>query len=275
MTNRRSNQDEQWAEEWLKSLGYDDIRRLSCDPPDYDVDGRYAVEVTRLNQRIEVGKSRKQQGEENSRKSLRRYIKKVLNRLGSPGNEGRSWVVDCEYDFLKSLPKEKMLETQIREVLWPLTKPYDEAVIKEIHSKGIVYDKHADEISWLNFPHICLPCGICLELTEISHSPSTFILQNLSNGEGVGIAEELSKGIRHRIQDKSKKIQRQNIIDEYEEWWLVLVDHVCHLPIQVLSQDEQSFVRDQNFDFWSRVVIISSKNLDWHYELFPGDADSQ
>ena len=46
-----------------------------------------------------------------------------------------------------------------------------------------------------------------------------------------------------------------------------MVDHVCHVPMRILSEQELSFVRDQPFDFWSRIVVISSKSLDWHYDL--------
>ena len=45
--------DEGLARKWLESQGYTDITRPCSDPPDYVVNSAYAVEVRRLNQRIE------------------------------------------------------------------------------------------------------------------------------------------------------------------------------------------------------------------------------
>ena len=55
MDKGKDNEDELCAEDWLRQQGYKDIRRPRNDPPDFVVDGVYAVEVTRLNQRIVVG----------------------------------------------------------------------------------------------------------------------------------------------------------------------------------------------------------------------------
>ena len=59
-------------------------------------------------------------------------------------------------------------------------------------------------------------------------------------------------------------------IEAYGSWWLILVDHVLLAPMQMLAQHELSFVRDQVFDFWDRVVVVSSENVDWHYDLRSG-----
>ena len=55
--------DELCAQNWLTQQGYRDIRRPSDDSPDFVVDGHYAVEVTRLNQRIVVGDNKRSKGE--------------------------------------------------------------------------------------------------------------------------------------------------------------------------------------------------------------------
>ena len=78
----------------------------------------------------------------------------------------------------------------------------------------------------------------------------------------------IEKSIRNRICDKSKKIRKQNRIEEYMNWWLVLVDHVYYMPMKNLSDYELSSIREQDFDFWSRIVIVSPENQDWHYDLF-------
>ena len=275
MPKRKENEDELWAQDWLRQQGYRDIRRPCSDPPDFVVDGVCAVEVTRLNQRIVVGDDKRSAGEEQARKPLTDCIAKAIGQLGPPGNEGCSWVIDCEYDFAEPLPTSKSVTRQISEALAPLLQPYDENVIAAMHSRHFDYDKHAGEISHLSFPHLCLDCGICLDLVEFSHEPAKFMLQNVSDGHGIGVAEELKTSIRHWICKKSKSVRDQDRIGDYDYWWLVLVDHVCHAPIQILSQHELSYIRDHQFDFWSRIVIVSSRNLAWCYELHSTETENR
>ena len=231
------------------------------------VDGDCAVEVTRLSQRIVVGTEMSSKAEEEARIPLRDQIARVLARLGRPGNEGRSWAIDCDYDFAETLPDRRTVDRQISRALAPLLKPYDATVVDGMHEEHLDFDKHAGEISYLRFPHLCLACGICLELTEFGHDPASFFLQNVSDGEGCGVAAELAKGIRNRISAKSKSVRDQDKLGKYGAWWLILVDHIGFLPLQVLSEHELSGVRNQDYDFWDRVVVISSKDADWHYDL--------
>ena len=52
---------------WLEKQGDREIRRLRSDPPDFVVDGRFAVEVTRLSQRIVIGDDSISRSEEEAR----------------------------------------------------------------------------------------------------------------------------------------------------------------------------------------------------------------
>ena len=269
MDNRQKNEDEARARDWLKQQGFERVRRPMSDPPDFVIDGDCAVEVTRLNQRILVGDEKRSKGEEQARVPLTEQIERVLGKLGPPGNQGRSWTVDCEYDFTKPLPQRKVVAAQISEALAPLRVPYDDRVIADMQSRHLDCGKHGGELAYLGFPHLCLDCGICLELDEISHRPAKFILQNVSAGEGILLAEELKLGIRNRIRAKSVRVRSQNRVRVYKLWWLILVDHVCQAPIQVLSQHELSNIRDQDCDFWSRIVIVGSRIPAWHLDLLP------
>lgn len=267
MTNKRENADELFAQSWLRAQGHEDILQPCSDPPDFVVEGTHAVEVTRLSQRITVGTDKRSKGEEEARKPLADQIAKTIELLGPPGNEGRSWVIDCEYDFSVPLPNRKIVSAQITDALTPLLKPYDLNVVAGMQSRHFDVDKHAGEIYLMGSPHLCLECGICIELGEFSHDPAEFFLQNVSDGKGIGVAEELGKSIRDSIRVKSETIRKQNRVGAYGSWWLILVDHVCLVPMQILSEHELSFVQDQDFDFWDRVVVVSSKNVDWHYDL--------
>ena len=132
MMKREENEDERFAKAWLIRQGYRDIRRPCSDPPDFVIDSDYAVEVTRLNQRIPVGDDEHSRGEEEARKPLRDHLEEILGELGPPGNEGRSWGIDCEYDFTDPLPSRKIVTAQISEALAPLLKPYDDSVIESV-----------------------------------------------------------------------------------------------------------------------------------------------
>lgn len=267
MNKSRENDDELLAQDWLGAQGYEDIRRPSSDPPDFVVDGKFAVEVTRLSQEIVVGASKYSMAEERARIPLTNQIEKTFKQLGSPGNEGWSWIIHCEYDFSVSLPNPKSVSDQLSDALAPLLTPYDTSVVTDMHARHFDPSKHAGEISGIKFPHLCLACGICLDLKEFSHTPAKFLVQNVSDGEGIFLAGELAKSIRNRLCAKSETIRNQNRIGDCRSWWLILVDHVCLAPMQVLSEHELSFVRNQDFDFWDRVVVVSSKNVNCHYDL--------
>lgn len=260
--------DECYAQEWLLRQGHC-VKRPSSDPPDYIVDGVYGVEVRRLNQGVIVGNEKDSEGEEEQRIPLTDCVKKAIDHLGPPGNAGWSWVIDCEYDFSRNLPRRKTVRREISEALEPLLQPYDASVVSDMHNKNLNYEKHIAEISHLGFPHLCLKCGLCLDLWEISHEPASFILGNVSDGKGILLDPVLKKSIRYCIQDKSEKVRKKGNIKDYKWWWLILVDHICHVPITaILSEDELSSVRDQQPDFWSRITIINSQYPGWHYDLF-------
>ena len=267
MTKRKENPDEIRAQNWLRQQGYKDIRRPHSDPPDFVVDDKYAVEVTRLGQRIRVGDDRHSKDEKEIREPLRNRIESILRELGPPGNRGKSWEIYCEYDFTQGFPEPKIVTSQISEALKPLLKPYDDNVISSMRLKHGDYISHAGEISDLRNLSLSLKCGIHLELIELCDDSPEFHLRDISDDEGMFIAGELKESIRNRIRDKSEKIHNQNRVGEYRNWWLVLVDHVYHLSMKNLSDHELSSIRKQDFDFWSRVVIISSENQDWDYDL--------
>ena len=264
--NERENKDECLAKEWLVRQGHT-VRRLCDDPPDYEVDGQYAVEVRRLNQRIEGDGQFK--GEEQSRIPLRETIENVLKDFGPP-IEGQGWIVDCEYDFSKPLPEKRITKKEIREALQTFTRLCGDDIIEQYLSEYLDCDKHADELEYLKYPHLCLPCGICLELAAINVPGSTeskFLLQNVSDGEGIGIADELIKNLQLWIKEKSRKVRQKTRLNDYQEWWLILVDHICVVPISILGDQELQALREsiQDRDFWSRIIIISSKNINGSY----------
>ena len=64
-----------------------------------------------LNHRISDGGGAYTVGEEEIRLPLIHSIEKALHKLGVPGNIGKSWVIDCEYDFKKPRPDSSIVES--------------------------------------------------------------------------------------------------------------------------------------------------------------------
>ena len=209
------------------------------------VDGKYAVEVQRLNLKSQV--NGRTEGEENSRLALCKTIKKALEKLGPPG-KGKSVDVNCEYDFSRPLPKAKVVKKQIREALLLLTQPYG---------------THEPMFGL----HLCLPCGICLELGEHSLKPDQFRLLNVSNGKGVLVSPELEHNIKSSIKEKAQKIKDRK--NDFDEWWLLLIDHIGYVPNSGLNETELANLRAgiRVETPWSRIIIVSLWFADYWYEL--------
>ena len=260
--SNRENDDERLARKWLESQKYNNIERSDDDPPDYVVDGKYAVEVKRLNLKSQI--NGRTEGEENSRLALCKTIKKALEKLGPPG-KGKSVDVNCEYDFSRPLPKAKVVKKQIREALLLLTQPYGTNVINQIESKYLDLDKHRHEPMF--GLHLCLPCGICLELEEHSLKPDQFRLLNVSNGKGVLVSPELEHNIKSSIEEKAQKIKDRK--NDFDEWWLLLVDHIGYVPNSGLNETELGNLRAgiRVETPWSRIIIVSPWFADYWYEL--------
>ncbi len=70
MNGTKTNEDECRAKRWLESQGHTDIYRPCTEPPDFVVEGCYAVEVRRLNWMTD--RDGKSEGIENSEKPLER-----------------------------------------------------------------------------------------------------------------------------------------------------------------------------------------------------------
>ncbi len=81
------------------------------------------------------------------------------------------------------------------------------------------------------------------------------------------VSSELMRNIPACIEEKSRKIA--NRADDYGDWWLLLVDHISPVPKFGLSESELAILKKEVSVSkpWSRIIIISSKNPNWSYEL--------
>ena len=250
MVRQQDNKDEAVAEEWLKQQGYVKIERPDQDPPDFVVDGKYAVEVRQLNSMIESDGAHK--GEEELRKPLHEAVEEVLAKF-SPPAKGRGWYVDCEYDSSKfSISKIKSAKKEIKESLQIFCdrppKPKQGSVGSEV---------------------IPLGCGICLHLREGCPQSAMFVLNGVYGGKGFMVLGELIRSLQHSIEEKCRKIAKRKDCYPGHEWWLLLVDRILGISIQSLSRDELGKLHEevQAQEPASRVIVISPENLEWFHEF--------
>lgn len=264
MSNLSENDDEIKAKKWLKAQGYTSIERPCEDPPDYVVNDKIGVEVRRLNLNVVVNGQIK--GEEQVWVPLRKAIEEALNEFGTPtGKQG--WYVDCMYDPSKPMPKTKIVQREIHKHLLSLAQPSNTDLIEQCQLGYRSRDPNTGEtLPSIHF-HLSLPCGICLMLTPGSPKSAMFILQDVSAGQGILILSELLANIKHAVDEKTHKIKKRE--KDLDEWWLILVDHIGHIPYSGLTQTELSDLRTKIRveSPWSRVIIVSRIYPDFGYEL--------
>ena len=254
MTRTRENKDEHLAKEWLKQQGHGLIEWQRDDPPDFVVDGKYAVEVRRMNNIIEIDGQKK--GEEDLRIPLEEAIKKVLDEFGPP-EDGRGWYVSCEFDYSKfSLPKTRIVQRQVREALQSFLEETPELV--PYHS----------------FPEIQLECGICLDFFPGSPKSSMFVLNDVSNREGCWVVGETIKNLQHSINEKCAKVAERRC--RYPEWWLLFIDRFLYILPQSLSDGEWESVKEglSSQKTFSRIVVISPEGAKFKSMELVYEADS-
>ena len=258
MARQPEDEEERIAREWLKQQGYTNIERPDEDPPDLVVDGKYAVEVRRLNPIIEIDGQKK--GEEERREPLREAIESALNSFGSSIN-GRGFSVSWEYDYSGSpLPQPEALEQQIIEAL--------QSFCDEVLQPG-------QFPSCLQPRQLKLKCGICLVLQPGNQELSMFSSdgKGVSDGKGCWLLDEVGKSLQHSIEEKCHKICRkiaeQESLYRDHEWWLLLIYRMFDIPLQFLLQDDmESLSREVRVQKpVSRVIVISPENLEWFYEF--------
>ena len=241
------------------------------DPPDFEIDGTIGVEVTRISQRYTDDK---RGNEESIRFPLFNTVTRILEEL-SPTATGPLLQVDIECDFSSVVlsPEDRDdNEKQLREALLPYTKTESEAA-HDNRRAHFDFEKHYGEMDLLSEHHLCLPCGLCLELNKIhSEGRSGFLMGGVSHTEGTGILCELITAVKYALEDKTDKIKKRR--DDFTEWWLVLVDYISYIPVSVLSSNELDALRNSiGVPYpWSRIIVISSTNVQWHCDLYPGES---
>ncbi len=192
---------ERLAEKYLLSLAlgpvvYEPDENI---PPDFSVGGRIGVEVRRLNQNY-TDASGVSRGLEEVTIPLWQRMKSILRSLG-PSVVGECWYVGMDYS--RPLPNWKYLEARIRSELNAFMRlPIRTRLIIQISP---------------NFE---------LDLFQAGMDHGYFFVMGASgdNDSGGWVMSEVEKNLRFCIAQKEAKIAPYR--ERYEEWWLVLADHI-------------------------------------------------
>lgn len=194
---------ERLAQLYLKSLGLGPVHYEPDGniPPDFQVDGRIAVEVRRLNQNHEAPDGT-YEGLEQLWIPLWQRLKRHLPSLG-PSRDGECWYV-C-VDFSRPLDE------------WKVLRPLLDAAL---HSFMTNPSRRETTIQ------ITSHFAIDLIKSSKDHG-SCFVLGASSDDDSGGfVLGEVARNLRLCIEEKERKIAPYRA--KYGSWWLVLADHISY-----------------------------------------------
>ncbi len=251
MNGTKTNDDECRAKRWLESQGHTDIYRPCTEPPDFVVEGCYAVEVRRLNWMTD--RDGKSKGIENSEKPLERSVKKVLKQYTqAPG--GYTVSVDCNYPFDPPPPTKKVVEKQVRDA------------VMTFH-KNIQGDLSAGRSP--RHSAIRLECGIELRFSPWRLGvPGGYELVDVdvATASRGWVVADATDNIARSIQDKTRKVAERDRVNDFRAWSLVLVDHIHAVPLREADLNKVRGALPPR-DLWSRIIVVSPENPEWFFEL--------
>lgn len=232
---------EEIAKRYLTSCGFSDVvyEPDGNVPPDFLLDGKIAVEVRRLNQHEDTnGVS---QGLEVSSIPLWQKMEKLVTSVNSGAPYRQSAFVT--YTYSRPIPPWADIESFVREWLINLQ-------------------------NGLAGPESVLPTRRgYFELAAIKSSnryDTPFIMGGCSDHDAGGfVISELKRNLEIVIREKSLKIARYRA--KYNEWWLLLVDHIAY---SLDADDRQDFREVVAIEHdWNKIVLINPLNAEQAFEI--------
>lgn len=264
------NQDEKIVEQYLLSQGYSQSQIVHEPdgniPPDFTVDGRLALEVRRLNQQYATNDGLT--GLEEDSIPIDHMVEKTLVDLGS-SNDGHYWFVS--WQIRRPLAKVRIIKQDLLKLLSIVGGANTDNIVtitKKIRSNHPEW--YPDNPYWSPDPksdriELNLPSGLGVRLskntTEMPPDCQKFEpLARMDWDAGGRVIEILGRNIRHCIAEKEIKVEPY--LDNYEEWWLILVDHITYDLISDLKSFEQEQLKReiQVNTPWSRIIIVNLLN---------------
>lgn len=197
-------------------------------PPDFSVDNRIAVEVTRLDLNVAAPPMRRSL--EQDANPLARIILKALASMGPPDADG-SWFVT--YQFRRPLPAWKLLRRQIPDRL------------RELIRSGIQHGARYEITHGLSFTFYRAEASF----------PTRLVFGGFVDGNSGGfVIANIIRNLPLCIHEKARKIApfRQR----YPEWWLAVLDLIGYGR---LEESELTALRQvvPVTAPWRRIILVS------------------
>lgn len=233
------NREEMLAEHYLQTLDSDVAFEPDGNvPPDFLLNGKIAVEVTRLNEHIEVQGEIKRLDDDYSK--IINSIESVFKAFVSPIDDANYWV---SVKIKRPFGNIKKTKKKIRSHLAEFAKASD----------ILLYQKY-EITDALSFSYM---------QGSTDTSASTFRLGFQSQHDAGGfVYDEIVKNSKYCIERKSKKIAK--LKDNHQTWWLVLVDYVCRGYYPEYIDDFKSAIDRGAFD---KVIFIEPLNGNYVFEI--------
>jgi hypothetical protein len=216
------------VEKLLKHMGFQSViyEPDGNVPPDFLADGRVAVEVRRLNQNYDSGNGKR--GLEETSIPLWQKIEKLGHSFGPATSE--SWFLF--FRFSRPVKPWKELESELRSSLVAF-------MAQPTRSSGRVYTTDNLELDVIRASK---------PLEHYFHMGG-----NSDHQSGGFVVAEMLDNIAHCANEKLRKIAR--VKNNYQEWWLVLTDHI---GLGLDEDDKQQFLTHAKRPAgWDKIVVVS------------------
>lgn len=210
--------------------------------PDFLLENSIAVEVRRLNQ------SAYETDLEALSIPLIHSLEKELDSYRQ-NSIGPSYFVGLSFDRHQVLTtKDQKIEimTAVREQLkkWKIHPPTHSTRVPLMHER----------------------CCFLSIIPAFEESIQLFQLGFVTDFDAGGfIISEVLKNIERCSKEKIQKVKNSAKYSEFEEWWLVLVDHIDYLRAPVELSDLTS--EQYKFGFWKKIIVISpldpQESVEW------------
>lgn len=214
-------------------------------PPDFLADNRVAVEVRRLNQNHDDGSGKGLRGLEETAIPILYRVRDYLTGLGPAPASGQSWYVF--YRFSRPMPAWKDLKRELDSILLPFMA----------HNNPQPFEKRLN-----------LTSEFSINVFRASGSKPTFFrLGGDSDKQSGGwLISALETNLQHCIKEKTTKIQTYR--HRYDEWWLVLPDHISF----ALDDLEREFFVDQvalHLGAFDKVILLDPRDAKRAFQVLP------
>jgi len=219
------NSDEIIAQKYLSTFGKLIFEPDGNIPPDFAFESKVGVEVRRLNQNYREGST--VQGLESGSISIQESLQSELDKFGL-NEKGEGYILSLGYQR-------------------PMTN------MKKIKKKA------RDAIESFEQNPQSLP--VTLNLSETVEFKIEAKTDKTSKKYTIGVVSDWDSGgyvnqmyideLNHCIDEKSVKVE--SYLEEYSQWWLVLVDHLCSFMKEDLDEILNGIKSKGKFD---KVVLI-------------------